>query len=100
MVSTCEMLMENQYTHKFLRWHVDFMLRACCRGVGKVRDEEKYWRHHTYLESHLQCKPSAREGERVGDGRGRVQAAFVWLSTKGLREISHSGGEADIGYGH
>jgi hypothetical protein len=33
-VSNCEMLMENQYTHKFLRWHVDFMLRACCRRVG------------------------------------------------------------------
>jgi hypothetical protein len=53
--------MENQYTHKNLRWHVDFMLRACCRGVGEVRDEENYWKHHTYLQSHLHCKPSARE---------------------------------------
>jgi hypothetical protein len=90
MVSTCEMLLENQYTHKNLRWHVDFMLRACCRGVGDVRDEENYWKHHTYLQSHLHCNLRARGGRGVGDGRGRVQAAFVWLSTKGLREISQS----------
>ena len=38
------------------------MLRACCRGVREVRDEEKYWKHHTYLESHIHCKPSARGG--------------------------------------
>jgi hypothetical protein len=95
----CEMLMENQYTHKFLRWHVDSMLRACCRGIGEVRDEENYWKHITYLESHLHCKPSARGGggrRGVGDGGGRVQATFVWLSTKSLREISQSGGEVDI----
>ena len=89
-VSNCEMPMENQYTHKNLRWHVDFMLKACCRGVGEVRDKENHWEHHTYLESHLYCKLSAREGGGVGDGGGRVQAAFVWLSTKGLREISQS----------
>jgi hypothetical protein len=86
MVSTCEILMENQDTHIFSRWQVDFMLRVCCRGVGEVRDEENYWKHHPYLESHLHCKLSARGGGGVGDGRGRVQAAFVWLSTKGLRE--------------
>jgi len=79
---------------------VDFMLRACCRGVGEVRDEENHWKHHTYLESHLHCKHSARGGGGVGDGGGRVQAAFVWLSTKGLREISQSGDEVDIGHGH
>jgi hypothetical protein len=90
MVNTCEMNLGNQYTHKFLRWHVDFMLRACCRGVGEVRDEENYWNHVTYLESHLYCKFSARGGGGVGDGGGRVQDAFVWLSTKGLREISQS----------
>jgi hypothetical protein len=39
-VSTYEMLIENQYTHIFSRWHVDFMLRACCRGVGEVRDKK------------------------------------------------------------
>jgi hypothetical protein len=103
MVSACEMLMENQYTHKNLRWHVDFMLRACCRGVGEVRDEENYWIHHTYLESHVQCKLSARGGGRRGsgvDGGGKVQVAFVWLSTQGLREISQSEGEVDIDYGH
>ena len=66
------------------------MLRACCRGVGEVRDEENYWNHVTYLESHLYCKLSARGGGGVGDGGGRVQDAFVWLSTKGLREISQS----------
>jgi hypothetical protein len=71
IVNNCEMNME------ILRWHVDFMLRACCRGVGEVRDEENYWKHHTYLESHQQCKLSARGGGGVGDGGGRVQDAFV-----------------------
>jgi hypothetical protein len=36
----------------------------------------------------------------VGDGGGRVQAAFVWLSTQGLRENFQSEGEVDIGYDH
>jgi hypothetical protein len=53
IVNTCELNMKNQYTHKFLRWHVDSMSRACCRGVGEVKDEENYWKHHTYLQSHL-----------------------------------------------
>ena len=76
------------------------MLRAYCRGVREVRDEEKYWKHHTYLESHIHCKPSARGGGEGRDGGGRVQAAFVWLSTQGLRENFQSEGEVDIGYGH
>jgi hypothetical protein len=53
-------------------WHVDFMLRACCRGVGGVRDEENHWRHPTYLESHSPSNIKAKGGGGGEDGGGRV----------------------------
>ena len=70
---------------------MDFMLRACCRGVGEVRDEENHWKHVTYLESHLHCKLSAREGGEVGDGGGRVQAALFGCQQKDLEKFHKVG---------
>ena len=55
------------------------MLKPCCRGVEGVRDEEKSWKHITYLESHLHCKHSARGG---GGGGGRGEGGMEEVESK------------------
>jgi len=57
--------------------------------LGVKKSEEGYL-PDMYLDREEGPRPGVDEQEK--GGRGRVQVVFVWLSTKGLRQISSPSG--------
>jgi hypothetical protein len=66
--------------------HVEGVLEVF-RGSAMKKNKEECL-HGLYLDGEKVPWPKGG-GQRKG-GRGRVQVVFVWLSTKGLRQISPS----------